>query len=224
MPTSSVTWREAVGLGRPLTATLRAAALGLGLGIALVAVLLGALALAGAFQIHGRQRIPEGFEAVYTSWHLRRLLLEGLQSLGETAIICFLFLGVLRRYLPLVGAVIGAALLFGALHFSRPHVSVLALVSVSIVVGLPVLALFVRLRSFWAAAGFHFAWNILLGTVFGVVVAGQDRFGVLDSVVGGPALWTGGAYGVEGSLSACLINGLACLLILRRELLRPPYP
>lgn len=197
--------------------------MGLGVGLVVVMVLLGVLALAKGVQVNGRQALPEGFAPVYTQWLIRSLLIQGMQSLIETAIVCLLFFGALRRLMPLAGAIGGAALLFGALHFGRPHFGPPLVVSVAVVVALPMLALFLRLRSFWAAAGFHFAWNVLLGSVFGVVVAGQDMFGLLDTVIHGPALWTGGAYGVEGSLPACVINGLAALLLLRAGSGRSAY-
>lgn len=98
--------------------------------------------------------------------------------------------------------------------FLEPHATGLTCLTVAVVVGLPACAAYAWARSYWAAFGFHFAWNLALGPVFGVIVAGHPRFGLLASELAGPALWTGGLYGPEGGLLALLLSGVAALALL----------
>jgi len=54
----------------------------------------------------------------------------------------------------------------------------------------------------WFPVAMHFAWNLLLGPVFGLTVSGTGKMGLgwRMFTVDGPALFTGGAFGVEGGL------------------------
>lgn len=193
---------------------------GLGLGMVSVGTVLGVLALMGAFHIRGIQAMPEGVTLSHSVWFMRQVGWQLFSSLSEVGLFFALPLWLLRRGLPLSSSLPIILLLFGVCHFARPHVTPLLFLSVALVVGLPTVTLYLA-RGYWAAFGWHFAWNVLLGSFFGVIVAGQDAFGWLDSFTSGAALWTGGLYGPEGSLTACLINGglfsLILWLILKRK-------
>jgi membrane protease YdiL (CAAX protease family) len=56
--------------------------------------------------------------------------------------------------------------------------------------------------------GLHAAWNFFEGSIFGFPVSGSARDSLLDVSVGGPDVWTGGAFGPEGG-----ILGLAAMLL-----------
>jgi uncharacterized protein len=59
----------------------------------------------------------------------------------------------------------------------------------------------------WLPIGAHFAWNALLGPVLGLTVSGRAvGLGERALAVGGPALWTGGAFGIEGGLVVTLVT------------------
>jgi len=179
----------------------------------------GALRLAGLFRFRGLQAMPEGVTLSHFPYLVRQLGWQLALSPAEVGLFFALPIWLLRRWLPLWITALVTLLLFGASHDARPHVTPLVLLSIAVVVGLPTLTLSL-VRGFWAAAGWHFGWNLLLGPVFGATVAGDDVFGWLDSTTTGAALWTGGLYGPEGSLTACLINGGLFGLLLWRVLRR----
>src|SRR3989338_8412707 len=54
----------------------------------------------------------------------------------------------------------------------------------------------------WFPIAIHFVWNFLLGSVLGLVVSGQSHLGKGSRILNldGPALFTGGAFGLEGGL------------------------
>ena len=50
------------------------------------------------------------------------------------------------------------------------------------------------------AIGIHFAWNFTQAGLFGVNVSGVSLGGLLESMLSGPDLISGGSFGVEASL------------------------
>jgi hypothetical protein len=65
------------------------------------------------------------------------------------------------------------------------------------------------------AVGFHAAWNVALGILFGHPVSGTvPPASVLVLEVSGPAAWTGGAFGPEAGLLGVLA-GLTALAYVR---------
>ncbi len=75
----------------------------------------------------------------------------------------------------------------------------------------------------WLPTAIHFTWNFLLGPALGLTVSGQNQLngGWQVFTVHGPALWTGGSFGVEGGLIVTLttvIGTVAMFLLLRRRI------
>jgi hypothetical protein len=71
-------------------------------------------------------------------------------------------------------------------------------------------------RNVWLAVAIHFAWNFMLGPVLGLSVSGQDlanRWRIIT--VAGPELFTGGRFGIEGSLVVTVVTILAIVALLR---------
>jgi hypothetical protein len=70
----------------------------------------------------------------------------------------------------------------------------------------------------WLPIAIHFAWNFLLGPGLGLTVSGQEIGNAWQAFqVQGPALFTGGDFGVEGGLIVTLTTlvMIAALLTLR---------
>ena len=61
-------------------------------------------------------------------------------------------------------------------------------------------AAYVLTRRLWMAIGIHFAWNFTQAGLFGVNVSGVSLGGLLESMLSGPDLISGGSFGVEASL------------------------
>ncbi len=57
-------------------------------------------------------------------------------------------------------------------------------------------------NNLWLPIGLHFAWNLLLGPVFGLAISGQNHWSAGWQIfrIQGPTLFTGGIFGIEGGL------------------------
>jgi len=76
--------------------------------------------------------------------------------------------------------------------------------------------------------GLHAAWNFTQGEVFDIPVSGLDQHGLVAAKIAGPALLTGGSFGLEASLLTLIVAtgagaGILWLAIRRGELVEPRW-
>ncbi len=113
------------------------------------------------------------------------------------------------------GAIVLVSFLFGLAHIGNPHSSIWALIN-TVAVGVLLSVAYLRTRRLWLPWGIHFAWNTVLGMIFGLPVSGLTDFSVLvHGRAQGPAWLTGGAYGLEGSATgtAVILLGFIPLML-----------
>ncbi|MDQ3264660.1 MAG: CPBP family intramembrane metalloprotease [Myxococcota bacterium] len=160
------------------------------------------------------QLSPEPPGAVATSLGLQGLMLLPAATMEEV-LVRGLVLQQLARGLGRVAAVGLTGLLFGAMHLGNPEATAFGFANI-VLVGFVFGGLTVRQGSLWAATGLHIAWNVLLGTFWGLPVSGFD-FGlsVLEPTYVGHPLWTGGAFGPEASAVTTAVLALTLAVVLR---------
>jgi membrane protease YdiL (CAAX protease family) len=105
--------------------------------------------------------------------------------------------------------------LFGVMHLGNPGANALAAVNIAaagFMLGLP----YVLTGELAAPIGLHVGWNLFQNMVFGFPVSGIEPKGATIFSVDqtGPALWTGGTFGPEGSLIGLSAVGVGCAAIL----------
>jgi hypothetical protein len=123
------------------------------------------------------------------------------------------WMGALHQVLPKWLVITVPASAFALLHLGNPHASALGMASsilVSIFIGWSFLGTGESAPRLGVPLGFHFAWN-LLQPLFGVPVSGQDRSPWLEAVPQ-DSLWSGGRYGLEGSIVTTAV-AVALLLL-----------
>ncbi|AGL21548.1 CPBP family intramembrane glutamic endopeptidase [Actinoplanes sp. N902-109] len=91
--------------------------------------------------------------------------------------------------------------LFGLMHLFNEHATLWGAVAIAVEAGAMLAAAYAATRKLWVPIGLHFAWNFAEGGLFGTQVSGTDApKGLLDGVLSGPALVSGGDFGPEASL------------------------
>lgn len=102
-----------------------------------------------------------------------------------------------------------SALLFGFVHIFQPNASVWSSIAIAIEAGVLLGAAFKFSGSLWLPIGIHWAWNFTQGNVFGFSVSGTGKGeSILNSMVNGPDLVTGGDFGPEASVVAVALGTL----------------
>lgn len=194
-------WRREIGLG---------AALGWG---GMVACVLP-IALAGGLYV-----------SWYWSWHNLGLLFVDLAILGaaavaeEVAFRGYPFQRLIDATGPVTATVL-AAFAFGMLHMGNPDVSAASTLTTVLAGWLLALA-YLRTRALWVCIGFHFAWNVAMGIVFGLPISGLTHYSpLIKTYTYGPIWLTGDGYGPEGSAIAILVllGLLVVMMVVTRDL------
>ena len=172
--------------------------LGLGLltGFLLMASAVGVAAIAGVYRI-------------VATGDASRLALE---LFGSAILPAFmeetLFRGILFRWLEEFGgswaALSVTAALFGLVHIMNPNATWFSTFAIAVEAGLLLGGAYLLTRSLWLPIGLHAAWNFTQGEIFDVPVSGLSEHGLLEAKLSGPALLSGGGFGLEASV-ICLV-------------------
>jgi membrane protease YdiL (CAAX protease family) len=124
-------------------------------------------------------------------------------------------------------ALVVSSLVFGLVHLMNPAATWTGALFISVEAGVLLAAAYMLTRRLWLGIGFHVAWNYTQSAVFSGIVSGSDSEpGLLKSAIDGPALLTGGQFGLEASLVAfmlCTTTGVILLVMaVRRGNIVPP--
>ena len=142
-----------------------------------------------------------------------------------------LFRGVLFRavetWFGSWAALVVSSLVFGLSHMMNPQATLQGALFIAVEAGILLAGAYMLTRRLWMSIGFHMAWNYTQSAIFSGVVSGTDAApGLIRSTTHGPALLTGGEFGVEASILAlvlCTATGiLLVVLAARRGLIVPP--
>ncbi len=166
------------------------------LGALLFTVTIGILWALGFYRVTGTNPV---------SAVLPVLALSIVSGVSEELIFRGIVFRIIEESLGSVIALAISALIFGALHLDNPNASLVAGLAIAIEAGILLGLAYMLTRRLWLAMGLHFAWNFVQGGVFGVAVSGNVVEGLLESMLTGPALLSGGAFGAEASVFAVLV-------------------
>ncbi|MFG1905544.1 CPBP family intramembrane glutamic endopeptidase [Kribbella sp. NPDC048928] len=97
-------------------------------------------------------------------------------------------------------ALAATSLLFGSAHLLNAHATLWGAFSIAVEAGGALGAAYIATRKLWLPIGLHFGWNFALSGIFGAVVSGTNQSqGLLNGVLSGPTLLSGGEFGPEAS-------------------------
>ena len=141
-----------------------------------------------------------------------------------------LFRGILFRWLEdFAGswaALAVTSILFGLIHIANPNATWFSSFAIAVEAGILLGGAYMLTRSLWLPIGLHAAWNVMQGAVFDIPVSGNASEGLVQAKLVGPALLSGGGFGLEASIIALVIAtaagvGFVWAAVKRGELIRP---
>ena len=192
---------------------LRESALGMCIGFGLISLAVIAIAIFGHLDMHASITPVAGRRFVeVTIMLLFGAMMEELMFRG------YPFQRLVDAIGP-IGAILLFSVLFGAVHLSNPNAGGLLSWGFfnTIAVGVVFAIAYLKFGTLWLPWGFHFGWNFSLGVIYGLPVSGLSVFSVIvRTTSSGPKLLTGGAYGIEASLTGAIVIliGLGVVLAL----------
>lgn len=166
------------------------------------------------------ERVPVGVEHPWGAFAFGSIaILFG--AMGEELMFRGYAFQLLIRSLGPFATILPTSVIFGLLHASNPDVSALGIlntVAFGILLGYAVW----RTGALWLAIGLHFGWNLavpLLGSNLSGLTMGVTGYALKWNV---GVLWSGGGYGVEGSVLTTAI--VVALFFALRKLLGDSEP
>lgn len=138
-----------------------------------------------------------------------------IQGMAEEVLCRGYFMGSYGRRYPVYAAVLANSLLFAALHLLNAGISPLAFLNL-VLFGVFASLYFIRRGSIWGIGAFHTVWNLVQGNFYGIKVSGNQMgpsLFVMNSVEG-KDLFSGGAFGMEGSIICTLVYVLGIVWLL----------
>ena len=134
---------------------------------------------------------------------------------AEEEILCRgYFMPSLSQKLPLWAAVLISSCFFSLLHIMNAGFNLIVFVNLTLT-GIMFAVLAIRFDSLFVCCAAHSIWNLVQGNFYGLPVSGMDaggsvfRFELVDNM----ELWTGGVFGLEGSLSETIVMVIVILAV-----------
>jgi membrane protease YdiL (CAAX protease family) len=182
---------------------------GLAIGAALMAAIVGALWAFGWAIVE-----PRAVDRIALA--LRDSIRSGVL---EELVLRLAIFRLLWRAFGIWPALVGAAVVFGALHLGNPDSSLFAAGCLIAGEGIGI-GLYLITGRIWASIGMHAGWNFAQGWLFGAAVSGTTDIAggplALRPAPGIPEALSGGGFGPEASVAALVVSLAASAVLLVR--------
>lgn len=156
----------------------------------------------------------------FTNMNLLMFLLFALAWMIQGFEEEFIFRSILMNHFAKNGNIIRAILLnaviFSLLHSVNNGFGILAFVNI-LLVGIIFSLVFYLTDSIYLSAAFHSFWNMAQANIFGISVSGiaQSQNSVFLTSLKGPALISGGNFGIEASLITTLVLAVILIVLIK---------
>ena len=199
---------------------LRNLGIGIGAGLIVFSAAVAVAAVAGVYRLQGEGDVSGLLPALVAS--------ALFPAVSEE----MLFRGIIFRWTEEWGGswagLVISSVLFGAAHAFNPGSSLIATSFIAVEAGVLLGGAYMLTRSLWMPMGLHAAWNFTQGEIFDIPVSGLDQHGLVTANMSGPALLTGGHFGLEASVLTLIVATVAgawivWLAVRRGELVQPRW-
>ena len=203
----------------PARGAIKNLSLGLLAGFVIFSIVVGVADLVGVYRIVG-------------TGDTSRLALE----LVGTAILPgfmeeMFFRGILFRWLEEFGgswaALVLTSALFGLAHLFNPNATWFSSFAIAVEAGVLLGGAYMLTGNLWLPMGLHAAWNFTQGEIFDVPVSGIDEHGLVQAKLSGPAILSGGSFGLEASvialIGATIVGVWMVWMAIRRDRIVAPW-
>lgn len=188
--------------------------MGIGCGLTFFFVsLLLSVVLTGGGIVYNGSISPMMFLFALMGWMIQGMA-EEVDGRG------YMFLSISRSHKEYVGILV-SGLFFGIIHINNSGATPLSVLNTTLW-GILFCLLFIATENIWFIGALHASWNLAQGNVFGVSVSGSEPGPSIfrAQLVGDNAIFTGGAYGIEGNVVTTiiiLVMIMASLLIIHKK-------
>jgi len=166
------------------------------ISLALVGMMVLLLALPGFYHV---SRLNSWTVLVHS------FFIFGIGALLQELVFRLIIFRLLEELLGTWMAIGAIAAIFGFVHLGNPNATLwtsLALVLSDVLLS----ASFILTRRIWLVWGIHAGWNYFQAGVFGMANSGITFKSWIVPRISGPAWFSGGAFGIEASVVAVLLN------------------
>ena len=128
-----------------------------------------------------------------------------IQGAAEEVMVRWAIMLPLGKKFGIIPSIVISSGLFSLMHFANPGMEALPIINLFLA-GVVFGAMVYYHESMWPAFAAHSLWNFTMGNIFGIEVSGQS-FGasILSPELSGNSLFSGGAFGVEGTIFATIV-------------------
>jgi membrane protease YdiL (CAAX protease family) len=190
----------------------RELAIGLAVGAMLYSTCILVLVLAGIYRIDGLNPLSylvPGIAMAVSAGFLEELLFRGV------------LFRIVEEWLGSWISIVVSSLFFGLAHLMNPEATLSSALFISVEAGLLLAAAYMLTRRLWLGIGFHVGWNYVQTAVYSGAVSGTAvEPGLIRNTIEGPALLSGGSFGVEASIVAFVVCTTTGIVLLRMAIKR----
>lgn len=150
------------------------------------------------------------------------LLFPMITAMIEELLFRVILFGILQEITGSLVAILISSAVFGLAHAGNPGAGPFALAALSVELGVMLSLAYILTRNVWLIVAIHAAWNFMQAFVLGAENSGvRDPHSYFEAHFSGPDLFTGGAFGLEGSVVtlgwSLLVSGVLFVLVLRKH-------
>lgn len=183
---------------------LKELVMGIAVGAGILSLVIGIMAVLGFYRI---DHFIWETDYPITPFLIGNLLSFLAVGISEEVLFRAGFFHLIEDYWGSWAALAVSSLFFGLVHLGNPEATLFGAVAITIEAGLLLGAAYMITRKLWLVIGIHWAWNFFQGPVFGCIISGSSstQTGIIQPIITGPDLLTGGQFGPEGGLIAVVV-------------------